>query len=157
MKKSTLLYLISALAFLSSCQPKVAPFEIDAKKDLINETNQHITMAIANKNADSVANFHANEGMICPPGESCIKGTKGISEWYKNSFDYGLSGIEYTITDLSGDENHLIECGKAVVSIKTSDVDTLTKDYFKYLKVWVKKNDSTYVIQAQMWNADSGK
>lgn len=157
MKKTYLIIaaLFSLLAACNTSQKTAMTAEEQAK--LVLSLDSMYSHHIEKQQADSLSNTFLSDAILLSPSEAETKGINAIKEWYQNSFDYGLKTVQFKSTNISGDNNHIIEIGQSTVGLMLGDADTLSYENYKYIHVWTKQENGVYKLSRDMWNLDQAK
>ena len=152
MKKLSILGIIVML-FLAACNPNkekafITPTHVAKVRQLDSLYSHHVQQ----QQTDSLKTILLSDAILLTESEEETKGINAITEWYTNAFAYGMKTIDFTATDISGDDNHFIEIGKAKVGLMIGDTDTLSYQTYKYIHVWYKQQNGSYKISREMWN-----
>ena len=111
MKKLSILGIIVML-FLAACNPNkekafITPTHVAKVRQLDSLYSHHVQQ----QQTDSLKTILLSDAILLTESEEETKGINAITEWYTNAFAYGMKTIDFTATDISGDDNHFIEIG----------------------------------------------
>ncbi len=154
------LILLSTAAFLlfTACNHKVSK-DLSAEEQLsiVTKLDSMYSHHIEKQQADSLTNTFLADAIVLTPSEAEVKGINAIKDWYANAFEYGLKSVKYNTSNVTGDENHLIEIGQSTVGLLVGDADTLSYENYKYIHVWTKQPNGQYKLSRDMWNQDQAR
>jgi ketosteroid isomerase-like protein len=157
MKKLTLLS-AAALLLFTACNQKVSKdLSADEQLSIVTKLDSMYSHHIEKQQADSLTNTFLSDAIVLTPSEAEVKGINAIKDWYANSFEYGLKTVSFVTSNVTGDENHLIEIGQSTIGLQVVDADTLSYENYKYLHVWIKQPNGQYKLSRDMWNQDQAR
>jgi len=116
-------------------ESKTAVFDMGKAKSFIDSINTKFIEEF--RNGDSVAlasHYWPDAELFFPKGEP-IKGKDIISGW-GSSINMGLTDITLTTTDITGDENFIIETG--IIELRDGKKSLVDKG--NYVVVWQQRN-----------------
>ena len=132
--------LAAALAMAGATAAKEGP--LDGKSKAWEE-------AFNKGDGAAVAALYAEDGVILPPNEKRVQGRAGIADFAKGMYDAGFR-LKTTDTDVWVEGSLGAKSGTYVVS----DKDGKEVDHGKWLEVWKKGADGTWLMVRDMWNSD---
>lgn len=157
MKKGYLLSTAAFLLFAACNQKENKSLTAEEQLNIVSKLDSMYTHHIEKQQADSLSNTFFADAVMLIPGESETKGINAIKDWYTNAFAYGLKTSKFTATNVTGDENHLIEIGQSTIGLLIGEADTLSYENYKYLHVWTKQPNGQYKLSRDMWNQDQAR
>jgi ketosteroid isomerase-like protein len=154
------LILLSTAAFLlfTACNPMAnKDLSADEQLSIVTKLDSIYSHHIEKQQADSLIHTFLSDAILLTPSEAEVNGINAIKDWYSNAFEYGLKSVKYYSSNVTGDENYIIEVGKSIVGLQIGDADTLSYENYKYLHVWIKQPNGQYKLSRDMWNQDQAR
>lgn len=147
MKRTLLLF---AVLLAVACEPvKLSEAEL---KEIVHQQNEKLEAAFKTGDVEQLALMYSPDAKLSANGEKEIhRGRDAIKKFWTN----GLQGAELvdmetnTISiDASGDL--IYETGKVTTKVKVED--SIFVEQAKYVNVWKKQPDGSYLLEIDTWN-----
>lgn len=152
MSNSCRYILIAALScFLLSCQEtrkeeEMEAVDVENAQNLIRQKVEDFMQAFRAKDSIALSTFYAADGWVLAPGQEPVLRDQNAAMW-GNVFRMGLSELELSIHDISGNAGYLIETGQYKMFAGDQQVDQ-----GNYLVVW-KKEAKEWKMFRDIWNS----
>lgn len=126
--------------------------DTEAVRQAIAAQNAKFAAAFNNKDAAGVAAIYTVDAISLPPNRNMIQGRPLIEESNKYEFEIGLKNLRLgtVFLDVHGDFAH--EVGEYVITLQPEG-KVATEDSGKYLAIWKKQVDGTWLIDKDIWNS----
>lgn len=138
------------LVLLSCTQPET--FDVAAVRQAIEAGSASWTEAFNRGDAAGVAALYAEDATLLPPNSEMIQGRQGIQDYWSAGIQMGLKDISLTTVSVGGSGDTAYEIGKYSLTIQPPGQEGMT-DSGKYLVVWKKQADGTWMLHADTWNS----
>jgi ketosteroid isomerase-like protein len=137
--KSLTVSLVLVIILLSGCMQQTkdteAVFDIQKAKSFIDSVNTKFSRQLRDGDSVALASNYWPEAELLLSNSEPIKGKDILSAWGA-TIRMGINDMTFTTTDISGDENFIIETG----SYEMKDGHKTLIDRGKYVVVWKQKN-----------------
>ncbi len=139
------------LASIVACQQRPAPLS-DADVAEIRRVEQLFVQAQLAGNIDSVLALRTPDIVWLPPGAPFLAGKAALREFLQNS---GIRLTSFRVTPLwtEGRGDLAYNRGKYTSTV-VAGADT-TNEVGKYLQIWRRQNDGSWLIAVDIWNTES--
>lgn len=125
-------------------------------KSFITKTNKEMIDLIKAGNYESLGKYYDADAVSLPNYRAAENGFKLIlnNDIGRQKGGYKILDGEKTTTQLIEGEDMLVDIGTYSLTISFPGLTEPKVDNGKYLNVWKKKNDGTWKLVAETWNAD---
>ncbi len=156
MRKEILLVCLLLTMFFAfiTCQRKAEVDLVEVQKS-IEEMNAKLSEAVANGDAEAAAACYTEDAQAFPPNEKMISGRDDIKEFFAAGFAKGFSGLELTVSEVSGAGDMAYETGTYETTVNPAGQDVVAfTDKGKYIVIWKKGEDGTWRLHRHVWNSN---
>ncbi len=142
---------IAAMALSSCAQPE--KFDTTAVRAAIEAQNAKYVVAYNGRDAAGVAMLHTETATAMPPNRGMMKGREAIRKMTEMDFEIGVTNLTLTTVEVNGLGNTAYEIGTYTADVQPEG-QQLIQDTGKYLSVWKRQTDNTWLIQVSIWNSN---
>ena len=103
----------------------------------------------AQGNADAIADFYSENGMLLPAGSDFVKGKQAIAAYWQEAIDLGIKTIKLDIVEVEQHDNTLIEM--SYYTMRNADNQLI--DRGKGIAIWKHEND-TWKMHRDIWTSN---
>ena len=156
MRKEILLvgFVLAMFCLFMSCQME-AEVDLAEVEKSIEEMNTKLSEAVAKGDAEAAAACYTEDAQAFPPNEKMISGRDDIKEFFAAGFAKGFSGLELTVSEVSGAGDMAYETGTYETTVNPGGQDVVAfTDKGKYIVIWKKGEDGTWRLHRDVWNSN---
>ncbi len=146
---SGLAVLLSLLLVSCTGQQQV---DTAAVRQAIDSQNAKFTAAYNRQDAAGVAALYTQNATALPPNGKMLQGRSAIKESNQAEFAMGLKDLQLSTVSLNVFGDHAHEIGKFTITLPPKGEEVM-KDSGKYLVIWKKQADGTWLIDKDIWNS----
>ncbi|GAB4372524.1 MAG: hypothetical protein Kow0042_15890 [Calditrichia bacterium] len=119
---------------------------------VIEAQSQKFSAAYNRQDAKAIADLYTENGRVLPPFSKMVRGRAAIIKSNEAEFAMGFSNLQLSTVsvDVQGDIAH--EIGKYTINLPPRG-DEVMKDHGKYLAVWKKQSDGSWLMDIDIWNS----
>ena len=151
MRKLVLVVVLSL--FLPSCAQKKAPDQTVANS--IEAIDSALTQAVAARDLDKIVSFYAEDAVLMPTAEPIVSGKAAIREEWHHILSIpdfqNKSVLTRSLVSKGGDLAYSM--GTYVATLRGEN-DQLVNEPGKWLTVWARQGDGSWLIVADIYNTD---
>jgi len=114
----------------------------------MKRTNDIACRAVAEQNADMLADVYTSEARILPPGHAAVSGRESIIPFWAAVMESGLTALTLTTVDVIPGGDYLTEVGEAQLTLGTEQAAV------KYVVLW-KQEDGAWKWHVDIWNSNA--
>jgi len=151
-KKLTLTITIVAivLAFFA-CQHAEKKLSKEDMRKIVESRNTMLGDCFKSGDANKVAAMYTDSAKLCPNGSNFVHGRDNIKAFWTEDFKTSKTlEMKTNIFTVDGDAEVIYETGKA--SSKFLYKDSIYNVTVKYINVWRKQADGSYLLDIDFWN-----
>lgn len=124
-----------------------------ALRKTIEAQSAKFTAAYNRQDAAGLAALYMEDARALPPNREMVQGRKAIADVFAEDFKMGAHDLKLTTVDVSAAGNTAYEIGTYTIKIKPEGQEAFG-DKGKYLAVWKRQTDGTYLMHWDTWNSD---
>ena len=147
--KINLLLLLFLL--IISCSPSA---DYDSNILEIKKVNQKYLEFYNSGNYEGVASLHTEDAVVMPPNVPARIGKDQIMSAIKEEVDMGFTDLKFIENDIKIFGNLAYDEGSYSLNVKSEKGEVIDNDSGKYLVVWEKQNDGSWLMKKDIWNSD---
>ena len=147
--KINLLFLLFLL--IISCSPSA---DYDSNILEIKKVNQKYLEFYNSGNYEGVASLHTEDAVVMPPNVPARIGKDQIMSAIKEEVDMGFTDLKFIENDIKIFGNLAYDEGSYSLNVKSEKGEVIDNDSGKYLVVWEKQNDGSWLMKKDIWNSD---
>ena len=147
--KINLLLLLFLL--IISCNPSA---DYDSNILEIKKVNQKYLEFYNSGNYEGVASLHTEDAVVMPPNVPARIGKDQIMSAIKEEVDMGFTDLKFIENDIKIFGNLAYDEGSYSLNVKSEKGEVIDNDSGKYLVVWEKQNDGSWLMKKDIWNSD---
>ncbi len=153
-KKSIIIITLAALVIsLISCQHTEKKLSKEEMRKIIESQNTLLGECFKSGDASKVAAMYTDSAKLCPNGYDFVHGRDSIKAFWAEDFKTSKTlEMKTDIFTVDGDAEVIYETGKA--NSKFLYKDSIYKVTVKYINVWRKQSDGSYLLDIDFWNKD---
>ena len=119
---------------------------IDIRSE-IRKADDNFVAAFARGDANALANYYTQDGMLLPTGSDFITGKKAIETFWQGVMDMGVKTARLEIVEVERQRDVAVEIGR--YHLQGANGEHI--DNGKYLVVW-KQEGGTWKLHRDIWN-----
>ena len=150
MRKLVLVLLLSL--FLSSCHQKTTD---QAAANSIESVDSALSKAVAARDLEKILSFYAEDAVLMPTAEPIVSGKAAIREEWHHILSIpdfqNKSVLTRSVMSKSGDMAYSM--GSYVATLRGENGELVTEPG-KWLTVWTRQGDGSWLIVAETYNTD---
>jgi len=150
-KLKKLLRINLLLFIIISCNQNV---DYDSNILEIKKVNQKYLEFYNSGNYEGVASLHTENAVVMPPNVPARVGKDQIMSAIKEEIDMGFTDLKFVENDIKIFGALAYDEGSYSLNIKSDKGEVIENDSGKYLVVWEKQNDGTWLMKKDIWNSD---
>jgi ketosteroid isomerase-like protein len=147
-----IVFIIFTAAVITACQPaKLSESEL---KEILHQQNEKLEAAFKSGDVEKLALMYSPEAKLSGDGEAEIHtGRDAIKKFWATAMEGSqLVDMETSTQSIDASGDVIYETGKVTSKVKYQDsVYTSTA---KYVNVWKKQPDGSYLLEIDTWNRD---
>ena len=151
LKKLLKINLLLLFLFIVSCNPSA---DYDSNILEIKKVNQKYLEFYNSGNYEGVASLHTEDAVVMPPNVPARIGKDQIMSAIKEEVDMGFSDLKFIENDIKIFGNLAYDEGSYSLNVKSEKGEVIDNDSGKYLVVWEKQNDGSWLMKKDIWNSD---
>jgi uncharacterized protein (TIGR02246 family) len=122
-------------------------------EDQIQGVDEAYEKAVANQDIEAVVALYTSDAFFLPPNSPIAKGSDAIRAVLQAYFDAGVVSLDLETTVLDDQGDVIVEVGQYKLGLQPSGTDSFT-DLGKYLQVFKRQADGTFLIAYDCFNSD---
>ena len=143
--------LLLLFLFIISCNPSD---DYDSNILEIKKVNQKYLEFYNSGNYEGVASLHTEDAVVMPPNVPARIGKDQIMSAIKEEVDMGFTDLKFIENDIKIFGNLAYDEGSYSLNVKSEKGEVIDNDSGKYLVVWEKQNDGSWLMKKDIWNSD---
>jgi len=151
LKKLLKINLLLLFLFIISCNPSD---DYDSNILEIKKVNQKYLEFYNSGNYKGVASLHTEDAVVMPPNVPARIGKDQIMSAIKEEVDMGFTDLKFIENDIKIFGNLAYDEGSYSLNVKSEKGEVIDNDSGKYLVVWEKQNDGSWLMKKDIWNSD---
>ena len=146
---------ISALSvlifFTLSCNNSRSELSKDKMESIITECNNKLGECFISGNADKLSLMYTDSAKLCPNGYDFVLGRENIKAFWAEDFRTSqVIEMRTQVLTVDGNINVIYETG--ISESKIFYNDSIYNARVKYINIWRKQTDGTYLLDVDFWN-----
>ena len=150
-KKLLKIKFLFLLFLIISCSPSA---DYDSNILEIKKVNQKYLEFYNSGNYEGVASLHTEDAVVMPPNVPARIGKDQIMSAIKEGVDMGFTDLKFIENDIKIFGNLAYDEGSYSLNVKSEKGEVIDNDSGKYLVVWEKQNDGSWLMKKDIWNSD---
>ena len=143
--------LVAVLApVLSACQPPLAVLT-DADRNAIRVTNDRFVKAALAADWAALASTYTEDGIVLPPNGPEVRGRAAIQKFYAGP---KVTVLKVNLVEIDGQGDLAYTRGTYDIEVMPPGARAPTKDTGKFVDVWRKQPDGSWLDTRDIWNSD---
>ncbi|WP_407180152.1 YybH family protein [Bradyrhizobium sp. STM 3562] len=119
----------------------------DVVRQAIDEGNRKFGEAVARKDYAGLAGLYTESARVMPPDAPIVSGRPAIEEFWRTAANaLGMTGAALKTVDLEVVGDAAYEVGEAELKLGSGQAKV------KYLVVWRRDRDGTWLLHRDIWN-----
>ncbi len=151
LKKLLKINLLLLFLFIISCNPSD---DYDSNILEIKKVNQKYLEFYNSGNYEGVASLHTKDAVVMPPNVPARIGKDQIMLAIKEEVDMGFTDLKFIENDIKIFGTLAYDEGSYSLNVKSEKGEVIDNDFGKYLVVWEKQNDGSWLMKKDIWNSD---
>ena len=151
LKKLLKINLLLLFLLIISCSPSA---DYDSNILEIKKVNQKYLEFYNSGNYEGVASLHTEDAVVMPPNVPARIGRDQIMSAIKEEVDMGFTDLKFIENDIKIFGNLAYDEGSYSLNVKSEKGEVIDNDSGKYLVVWEKQNDGSWLMKKDIWNSD---
>lgn len=151
LKKLLKINLLLLFLFIISCNPSD---DYDSNILEIKKVNQKYLEFYNSGNYEGVASLHTKDAVVMPPNVPARIGKDQIMLAIKEEVDMGFTDLKFIENDIKIFGTLAYDEGSYSLNVKSEKGEVIDNDSGKYLVVWEKQNDGSWLMKKDIWNSD---
>ena len=143
--------LLLLFLFIISCNPSD---DYDSNILEIKKVNQKYLEFYNSGNYEGVASLHTEDAVVMPPNVPARIGKDQIMSAIKEEVDMGFTDLKFIENDIKIFGTLAYDEGSYSLNVKSEKGEVIDNDSGKYLVVWEKQNDGSWLMKKDIWNSD---
>ena len=143
--------LLLLFLFIISCNPSD---DYDSNILEIKKVNQKYLEFYNSGNYEGVASLHTEDAVVMPPNVPARIGKDQIMLAIKEEVDMGFTDLKFIENDIKIFGTLAYDEGSYSLNVKSEKGEVIDNDSGKYLVVWEKQNDGSWLMKKDIWNSD---
>jgi len=150
-KYSVLILITSILISANSCQKSEARLSKEEMKDIVDSRNAQLGECFKSGDVERLALMYSDSAKLSPNGSDFVHGRENIKAFWAEDFKTSkVIEMNTTVLTIDGNSEIIYETGLANSKILYND--SLYNAAVKYINVWRKQPDGTYLLDIDFWN-----
>lgn len=134
-----------------ACQPAPATLS-EADRAAIRAASDSFVQRARSRRDSANAALYVENALFMPPNQPAVEGRTAIRTWFE-SFP-PMSDFNLTSVDVDGRGDLAYERGTYAMTIAAAGRTPAMADHGKYVVVWRKQADGSWLIAVDMFNSD---
>ncbi|RMG63162.1 MAG: nuclear transport factor 2 family protein [Calditrichaeota bacterium] len=146
--------LLVAAAFLLSGCARQEQGNSTADREAISLQNQRFARAYSQGDAATLAGLYTQDAYALAPGNRVWEGRQAIRDGIQKELSAGQMQLQVQTVSLTLLDDHAYEVGTYTIRVEPEGSEAFT-DHGKYLTVWQKQADGSWLIRADAYNSST--
>ena len=149
----TIIFVLSSLTvfMVCSCSNSELKLSKEAMKDIVDSRNAQLADCFKSGDAERLALMYSDSAKLSPNGENFVNGRNSIKAFWAEDFKTSkVIEMNTEVITIDGNTEVIYETGLA--SSKIIYKDSLYNVTVKYINVWRKQPNGSYLLDIDFWN-----
>jgi len=153
MNTRALVFLLTAISItvLNSCNLVEHQLTKAEMRSIVESRNEQLAECFKSGDVEKLAQMYSDSAKLCPNGYHFVYGRDSIKAFWEKDFETSKT-IEMNTNILTIDGNNEVIYETGLATSKIIYNDSLYNPTVKYINVWCRQSDGSYLLDIDFWN-----